>query len=117
MPIVFRNVTVVLEEATGRRDVRRTETFPTRVRAADAAIKGFSLDYAKKDHHINVIAVDVDILNVEGNDVEFLVQAMYADKKNDDPYLGFVNVLVIADVDPPSGTELPEVPNPPILGS
>lgn len=108
MPLAFQNVTVTLERGTGRRDVRLTRRFGAAFASetsVNAAIKGFSLDYAEKDHHINVAAVDIDILSVrpELGEVEFIVQVLYGDKNFDDPYSGFVNVLLIAELQGPVG--------------
>ncbi len=107
MPVAFQNVTVNLEPGTGRRDVRLTRRFGAPFAgetSVDAAIKGFSLDYTKKDHHINLAAIDVDILSVrpELGEVEFLVQVLYGKKNLDDPYTGFVNVLLIAELQAPA---------------
>lgn len=104
MPLAFQNVTVTLPVGTGRRDIQLTRSFGAPFASddsVDAAIKGFSLDYAEKDHHINIAAVDVDVLSVRraAGEVDFLVQVLFADKNLDDPYTGFVNVLLIAELE------------------
>lgn len=103
MPLAFQNVTVVLETGTGRRDVQLTRRFDAPFASetsVEAVIKGFSLDYTKKDHHLNIAAIDIDILSIRPDlgEVDFLVQVLYGDKNFDDPYNGFVNVLLIAEL-------------------
>jgi hypothetical protein len=98
MPIAFRTRQVAIPSGTGRRNINDSVSFGSLVRSAAVTINGFQLDYVKSDHHINVVEIDSDVSSISGNDVHFRVQTDYTDKNHDDPYRGYVEVLVIADV-------------------
>jgi hypothetical protein len=98
MPIAFRTRQVSIPAGTGRSDINDSVSFRSPVRSAAVALNGFQVDYMNSDHHINVVEIDTDLSAISGNDVHFRVQADYADKNFDDPYRGYVEVLVIADV-------------------
>ena len=71
------------------------------VRRGWVALNGFKLEYDNPDHEIRVIEVDVDFNNVlaqEPDKVAFRVEANLADKNRDDPYHGYIQTLVIAEV-------------------
>jgi hypothetical protein len=67
---------------------------------ANIALRGFVLDFASSDHHINVVEVSTEFAGIEGEIVHFRVDCQYADKNFDDQYSGHVDVLVIADLQP-----------------
>lgn len=98
MALAFRRQTIDIPSGTRRRSINGTASFSSNVRIADVAINGFKLDYVNSDHHINVIEVDMDVINISGSDVEFRVECQYADVNFDDLYTGSVEVLIIADV-------------------
>lgn len=99
MTLDFRRKRVSIPSGTGRRSINDFVTFSSTVRKADIAINGFQLDYVDADHHINVVEVDTDLLAIGGPTVNFRVETDYADKNFDDKYRGYVEVLVIADVE------------------
>jgi hypothetical protein len=68
------------------------------VRNAGVALNGFKLDYDNSDHHINFVEADTDILGINGNTVQFRVECDYADRNFDDPYQGYVTLMVVAEV-------------------
>jgi hypothetical protein len=98
MALDFRRKRVTIPSGTGRRNINDFVTFGSPVRRAEVAVNGFQVDYVNADHHINVVEIDTDITNIGGPTVNFRVEADYADKNFDDPYRGYVEVLVIADV-------------------
>jgi len=66
---------------------------------AGVALNGFNLDFTGDvDRHINVVEADTDFVSITGNTVNFEVQCQYADVNFDDPYGGYVTVLVVAEV-------------------
>ena len=99
MPIAFSTRNVPIPSGKGRREINESTTFGSRVRSAAVAINGFKLDYVDSDHHINVVEIDSDVSLIEENEVHFLVEVHYADKDFNDAYQGYVQVLVIANVD------------------
>ena len=75
--------------------------FPTTVRKADAAINGFSIGYVGSDHHLLRADIDTDarIDPFQPNLVRVTVRFSLRDSSGtfDDPFSGFVDVLVIVD--------------------
>jgi len=97
MALAFVRQDISIPDGTGRRSINGTAAFGRDVRVADVAVNGFVLDYTSSDHHINIVEIDTDVVNVRGDIVEFRVECQYADKDFNDPYRGSVSILVIAD--------------------
>ncbi len=97
----FRSVTVSFPTLSGGSQ-RQTSfaTFGSAVRAANTALKGFDISYGNGDHHVLRQQVDIDLLTVNGNVVNFAVDLVLRDNSGnfDDPFGGTVEVLVVADV-------------------
>ncbi len=101
MALTFRTQTVNFDPTRGQRQREPgSVTFPSRVRTAHAAIKGFSIGYTDSDHHIYQAEVDIDMASVIGPTVNFFVDFLLRDSSGniDDRYGGWVEVLVIADL-------------------
>ena len=105
------NVPVTFDSDTagslGFRNIQRTVTIPNvrSVLQAQVALNGFAINYTHKDHHIRSLLIDADLLGIRnGTDVEFQIQVALKDKKPDDPFEGWVSVLIIAEV-----LELPQL--------
>lgn len=102
MAVEFIRRTVSIEPGTGRRRIEDGADFAGEVIRAHVALNGFKLDFANTDHEINVIEVDADLgardrPTIDGHTVNFTVECQYADKNFDDPYSGYIDVLVIAE--------------------
>jgi hypothetical protein len=98
MPLAFRYPSITVPSGTGPRSINGSVTFNSTVHSAGVALNGFKLDYVNADHHINFVEADTDILGVDGNTVNFRVECNYADRNFDDPYQGYITVMVVADV-------------------
>jgi hypothetical protein len=98
MAVAFLNRRVPVPRGKGRRELHDSVSFQGKVRVAEVALRGFLLDYVTSDHHINVVEVATEFAGTEGEIVRFRVDCQYADKNFDDQYSGFVDVLVIADL-------------------
>jgi hypothetical protein len=99
MPVDFREVMVSVPSGTGHRVFERSVFFNSNVSRANVALNGFSLDFTQPgDRHINVLEAETNIVSISGSLVTFNVHSQYADVNFDDPYHGWVTVLVIADV-------------------
>lgn len=104
MATAFRYETVHFDPTSGiRQNEPGTATFNTRVRSAAVALNGFSIGFNNGEHpilkqEINIRQSDV---RIQGNTVEFTVDFLMLDASGniDDPFGGYVDVLVIADVD------------------
>jgi hypothetical protein len=55
-------------------------------------------DVADGDHHLNLMEADTDVISFSGDKVNYRVEFELADKNFDDPYSGYITVLVIAEV-------------------
>lgn len=79
--------------------VELTFVFPTTVRKAEAAINGFSAGFSSSDHHLFRMEADTAVTAISLNTVRVKVNFALRDSSGyyDDPYNGFVDVMVIAD--------------------
>jgi hypothetical protein len=102
MAVEFLVRNINIPSGTGRRQFNDAVTFAGTVIRANVAINGFKLDFATDDHHINIVEIDTDVVNVSGTKVDFRAECQYADKNADDAYSGYIQVLVIADTTAPS---------------
>ena len=77
----------------------QTYVFPTNVHKAEAAINGFSIGFTADDHHLFRQEVDASITRIFLNTVQVRVTFALRDSSGtfDDPYDGFVDVMVIVD--------------------
>jgi len=100
MPVQFRTPSINIPSGTGRRSITRSEPFGSQVLRAGIALNGFKLDYdiADGDHHLNLMEADSDVVSLSGDTVNYRVEFQLADKNFDDPYSGYITVLVIAEV-------------------
>jgi hypothetical protein len=98
MPVSFQPKNITIPSGTGTRSIDSFVTFGSSVIRAGVALNSFKLDYLDSDHHINIVEVNTELVSISGNIVTFRVKCLYADKNFDDPYGGYVNVLVIAEV-------------------
>ena len=99
MPIRFSRTSVPIPPGTGRRSIGDSVDFTSNVIRAGIALEGFELDFVESgDRHMNVVEVDLDIGTPVGTTVPFAAECQYADVNFDDPYQGYVSVLVIAEV-------------------
>ena len=98
MAVEFITTKIDVPPGTGRRQLIGQVSFQRKVRVANIALRGFLLDFASSDHHINVVEVTTDFAGTEGEIVHFRVNCQYADKNFDDEFSGHVDVLVIADL-------------------
>jgi hypothetical protein len=100
MPVQFRTPSVSIPSGKGRRSITRSESFGSQVLQAGVALNGFKLDYdiADGDHHLNLMEADTDVVSLSGDTVNYRVEFELADRNFDDPYSGYITVLVIAEV-------------------
>lgn len=100
MAVEFITTRIEVPRGKGRRQINGSVPFQQKVRTANIALRGFLLDFASDDHHINVVEVATQFAGTEGEIVHFRINTQYADKNFDDEYSGHVDVLVIADLQP-----------------
>ena len=100
MVLALKRQTVTIPSSKTRQSIDRQVAFDSNVRKVDIALNGFKLDYQNPegDRALNVVEVDADIVNTDGQVVTFRVETHLADKNFDDPYTGYITALLIADV-------------------
>jgi hypothetical protein len=97
--IDFQRLRFNFPPTTGRpQSMTLAAVFNSRVARADAAINGFDFGFTDSDHHLFRAQVDAGT-STNGNVVNVTVNFSLRDSSGvfDDPYSGFVDVLVIAD--------------------
>ncbi|MEO1385382.1 MAG: hypothetical protein AAFV78_19360 [Bacteroidota bacterium] len=100
--IDFKSTWVNFAPTRGRKQRKSgSVTFSKPVQSANAAIKGLRIGYTNGDHHIYQLETDIDMGSIEGAKVNFNVDFLLRDSSGliDDPYNGWVEVLVIADLE------------------
>lgn len=101
MALEFRELTIQFDKTSGiRQREQATATFSGRVINAQAMLKGFNVKYRNGDHHILEQEVDLDTIGRRGNRVDVAADLVLRDSSGfyDDPYSGFVQCVVVAEV-------------------
>ena len=102
MALQFRQLTINFDATSGRKQTEAaTAVFGGRVHTAEAALKGYNIRYTNGDHHVLEEEIDLDITNVNNNAVTVAANFLLRDSSGniDDPFRGFVQAVVIADVE------------------
>jgi hypothetical protein len=101
MAIDFQRQRAFFPSVTGRsQSTELVFVFSGNVRKAESAINGYSMGYGNGDHHLLRAQVDTTVTSVSLNTVRVRVDYLLRDSSGniDDPYDGFVDVTLIADV-------------------
>jgi len=74
--------------------------FDRPVRVAEVVLNGFDISFDNGDHHFKRLAIDCNLNSIMTNLVNFQVHTLLRDDSGniDDPYGGWVEVMVIADL-------------------
>lgn len=100
MALQFQRSRVSFDPTRGRVQTEpRTVSFQSRVRTAHVALNGFDVRYNNGDHHVLEQTIDISDPTIANNAVSFSVNLLLRDASGniDDPFSGWVDVLVIAD--------------------
>jgi hypothetical protein len=100
MAIQFREGWLNFGPVTGRRQRESTTVnFSSRVRSHQVMMKGFNVQYNNGDHHILELEIDLDS-SVDDDVVKVDGDFVFRDSSGnfDDPYSGWINFVVVADV-------------------
>jgi hypothetical protein len=75
-------------------------TFSSNVIVADAALKGYDIKFSSGDHHLSELEISIQEVSKTGPTVNFTVYFLMRDASGDidDPFEGWVDILVIADL-------------------
>lgn len=73
--------------------------FPSSVKKAESAINGYSIGFSNSDHHLLRVQVDSSVTSISLNVVRVKVDYLLRDASGniDDPYDGYIDVVVIVD--------------------
>lgn len=99
--IVFREGWISFPRTTGRKQrVSTTVNIGRRIVSHQALLKGFNIRYDNGDHHILENEIDLDS-SISGTSVQVWGDFLLRDSSGniDDPYQGWINFVVIAEVE------------------
>jgi hypothetical protein len=103
MPIDFQTKIVNFDNTAGRiQNEGETVVFKSKVRKAGLAINGFDIRFTNGDHNFlrQMINIRESEIKIKGDSVAFRVDFLIQDNPPlDNPFTGWVDVLVIADVE------------------
>ena len=100
MPIDFQRQRVAFPSLAGEpQNANVTFVFPTEVFKAESAINGFDIGFSSRDRELHWLQINTHVGGTPNNTVEVRVDFRLRDRSGtyDDPYEGWVDVLVIAD--------------------
>lgn len=87
------------QRSGGPQEQQRTVAFNGNVRTVALALGGFDIGYNNSDHHLLRQRIDSDVLSVNANVVVVRVTFSLRDDSGtfDDPYSGYVDLVLVAD--------------------
>ena len=98
----FNVVRVSFPRTTAREQTINTGVdFPSIVRSANIALNGYDIYFLNGDHHLARLKIDCSNAPIiRGTRVDFTVNYLLRDSSGnvDDPYAGWVDILVIAEL-------------------
>ena len=102
MALKMKQFTIRFDPETG--GVRRETdvvAFNSVVRQAEACLKGWEVRFQGQDRELHHIHIDIDVTSIAGNVVNVAADFGLRDRSGtfDDPYYGFVQGVLIAEVD------------------
>jgi len=98
----FRTVRLRYDPTSGQtQNEPGTAVFNGRVRTAALAVGGWDMEFTNTDHHVHRQRIEIlqENMQILNDTVSFSADFLLRDKNGDDPFKGYVDVLVIADVD------------------
>lgn len=101
MTVQFKEGWINYPSATGRRQRKdATVTFPGSVRTHQVALKGYNVRFDKSDREILETEIDIDS-TASGTSVTVSGDLVLRDSSGtyDDPYSGWINFVVMANLD------------------
>jgi hypothetical protein len=104
MALQFRRTRVSFDSTQGlRQQEPGVVNFSSAVRTAECAVNGFRARYTSNDRPLLELEIDITPIttpSISGTQVTFNVNLVLRDSSGtyDDPYKGWVDVLVIADI-------------------
>lgn len=101
MPIEFLRQRITFPEHSGSpQDVDQDFVFRFRVNRAETFVNGFNIGFTNVDHHLLRQEINTAVREISNNVVK--VRAVFSLRDSsgnfDDPYDGFIDVVVVADV-------------------
>jgi hypothetical protein len=100
MAVDFRRTRIYFDSTRFTEQIQTgAVVFPTTVNRAEAAINGFFVKFDNGDKHLLAHKIDIGTPRINGATVFFEVNYLLRDSSGniDDPYSGYVDVMVVAD--------------------
>ncbi len=98
--VSFRELSIHFDATKGKKQREfATAVFKSKVKSAQAVLKGFNIRYSDGDRHILEQEIDLDIEKIEGNTVKVAADFLLRDSSGhiDDRFQGWVQCVVIAN--------------------
>ncbi len=98
--VSFKELKIKFEPKRGTKQRESaTAEFQSEVLSANAVLKGFHVEYTKKDNRIWQQQIDLDISRINGNSVTVSADLLLRDRSGnvDDLYSGWIQCIVIAN--------------------
>jgi hypothetical protein len=103
--LAIRTGRIEIEAGTGPRTATQMVWFPTSViRACHVGLGGYRVAYGSGDHEVKTLEVDLrcSLVNTEfGLGVQVVATLFLCDRNADDPFSGFVDFVLFAELDQP----------------
>ncbi|WP_280187112.1 MULTISPECIES: hypothetical protein [Nocardia] len=100
MAVEFEHIRVEVPSGKGRQTFLRSVEFAKDVRGYGVTLNGFKLDFDSavgSERRINIMEANVDRVRRSGRRVDYIVTCELSDWNRDDPYSGYVDVMVVAE--------------------
>jgi len=98
--VSFKELKIKFDPVKGTKQTKEaTAQFQSKVLSANAVLKGFHIEYTKKDNRIWQQQIDLDIAHIRDNTVTVSADLLLRDRSGnvDDLYCGWIQCVVIAN--------------------
>ncbi|WP_452597627.1 hypothetical protein [Pontimicrobium sp. MEBiC01747] len=98
--VSFKELSITFDSTKGKKQREiATAVFKSKVKSAQAVLKGFNIRYTDGDHHVLEQEIDLDITKIVGNTVTVAADFLLRDSSGhiDDRFHGWVQCVVIAN--------------------
>ncbi|MEM6720233.1 MAG: hypothetical protein AAF611_12985 [Bacteroidota bacterium] len=104
MPVTFKRKTVNIGTRNPRGNENQLQfftehTFGRKIIRAETVLNGYRLKFTNGDHHLETLQVDTDAIIDDANrgTVTARIELMLADYNADDPFKGWVTVVIFVE--------------------
>lgn len=98
--VTFKQLKIDFNPRKGTKQTKSvTAKFESKVTSAEVVLKGFHIEYTKKDNRIWQQQIDLDLIEIKDNIVTVSADLLIRDRSGnvDDYYSGWIECVVIAN--------------------